>query len=95
MSSVVLKQNTVTPPRPKANGLRLYFNDDGDLCSIDSSGNIRVYGEGGISGGGNFSYNVVSDTVVVPAGQQMRVYQDLTIRGGDLYVYGEVIIKDI
>jgi hypothetical protein len=44
----------------------------------------------------NFSYNnvVLGKTITVPEHQQMRVYQELSVRG-ELKIYGEVIIKDV
>jgi len=43
---------------------------------------------------GNFSYKklVSGKTVVIPTEQQMRVYQEIEIKG-ELQVYGDLIVK--
>jgi hypothetical protein len=44
----------------------------------------------------NFSYNNVkiNESITIPDGQQMRVYQELRV-SGDLNIYGEAIVKDV
>jgi hypothetical protein len=70
-------------------------NGDSDLVPQAGMDHLYLF-QSRESSSRNFSYNNVkiNESITIPDGQQMRVYQELRV-SGDLNIYGEAIVKDV
>jgi hypothetical protein len=75
----------------------LVVNDGtSDLSASEAIDYLYLFQEKTSAISRNFSYNNVkiNESITIPDGQQMRVYQELRV-SGDLNIYGEAIVKDV